>query len=94
VFFFFLVFYALLLTDTTIDYYPLFLLLMIDFFFFRAGLQGGIWMYYKSTTNYSLWVDDDFVFLDETRIESFIEIMEAVPVSIFVFFCCEDIHRT
>lgn len=31
------------------------------------------------TTKYFLWVDDDFEFLDETRIESFVEIMEAVP---------------
>ncbi|XDV13518.1 hypothetical protein PO909_001905 [Leuciscus waleckii] len=31
------------------------------------------------TTKYFLWVDDDFVFLSETRIESFVEIMEAVP---------------
>ncbi|KAG1967382.1 beta-1,4 N-acetylgalactosaminyltransferase 1-like isoform X3 [Pimephales promelas] len=31
------------------------------------------------TTKYFLWVDDDFLFLKETRIESFVEIMEAVP---------------
>ncbi|XP_073713615.1 beta-1,4 N-acetylgalactosaminyltransferase 2 isoform X14 [Misgurnus anguillicaudatus] len=31
------------------------------------------------TTKYFLWVDDDFEFLDETRIESFVEIMEANP---------------
>ncbi|XP_042576685.1 beta-1,4 N-acetylgalactosaminyltransferase 1-like isoform X2 [Cyprinus carpio] len=31
------------------------------------------------TTKYFLWVDDDFVFLNETRIESFVEIMEALP---------------
>ncbi|KAI7812264.1 hypothetical protein IRJ41_022544 [Triplophysa rosa] len=31
------------------------------------------------TTKYFLWVDDDFVFLNETRIESFVKIMEAVP---------------
>ncbi|XP_065108640.1 beta-1,4 N-acetylgalactosaminyltransferase 2-like [Paramisgurnus dabryanus] len=31
------------------------------------------------TTKYFLWVDDDFVFLDETRIERFVEIMEANP---------------
>ncbi|KAI7803169.1 beta-1,4 N-acetylgalactosaminyltransferase 2-like [Triplophysa rosa] len=31
------------------------------------------------TTKYFLWVDDDFEFLNETRIESFVEIMEAVP---------------
>ncbi|XP_016124464.1 beta-1,4 N-acetylgalactosaminyltransferase 1-like [Sinocyclocheilus grahami] len=31
------------------------------------------------TTKYFLWVDDDFVFLNDTRIESFVEIMEAVP---------------
>ncbi|XP_056309347.1 beta-1,4 N-acetylgalactosaminyltransferase 1 isoform X2 [Danio aesculapii] len=31
------------------------------------------------TTKYFLWVDDDFEFSDETRIESFVEIMEAVP---------------
>ncbi|XP_073800465.1 beta-1,4 N-acetylgalactosaminyltransferase 2 isoform X3 [Danio rerio] len=30
-------------------------------------------------TKYFLWVDDDFVFLKDTRIESFVEIMEAVP---------------
>ncbi len=30
-------------------------------------------------TKYFLWVDDDFVFLKETRIESFVEIMEAFP---------------
>nr|XP_055049235.1 beta-1,4 N-acetylgalactosaminyltransferase 2-like [Misgurnus anguillicaudatus] len=31
------------------------------------------------TTKYFLWVDDDFLFLNETRIERFLEIMEAVP---------------
>ncbi|XP_043091390.1 beta-1,4 N-acetylgalactosaminyltransferase 1-like [Puntigrus tetrazona] len=31
------------------------------------------------TTKYFLWVDDDFVFLNETRIESFVKIMEANP---------------
>jgi len=31
------------------------------------------------TTKYFLWVDDDFLFLNETRIESFVNIMEAVP---------------
>ncbi|XP_067284764.1 beta-1,4 N-acetylgalactosaminyltransferase 1-like [Pseudorasbora parva] len=31
------------------------------------------------TTKYFLWVDDDFVFLKESRIESFVEIMEAIP---------------
>ncbi|XP_067292493.1 beta-1,4 N-acetylgalactosaminyltransferase 1 isoform X2 [Pseudorasbora parva] len=31
------------------------------------------------TTKYFLWVDDDFVFLNETHIESFVNIMEAVP---------------
>ncbi|XP_043087014.1 beta-1,4 N-acetylgalactosaminyltransferase 1-like [Puntigrus tetrazona] len=31
------------------------------------------------TTKYFLWVDDDFVFLKGTRIESFVEIMEAFP---------------
>ncbi|XP_065133599.1 beta-1,4 N-acetylgalactosaminyltransferase 2-like isoform X2 [Paramisgurnus dabryanus] len=31
------------------------------------------------TTKYFLWVDDDFVFLNDTRIERFVEVMEAVP---------------
>ncbi|KAK2916072.1 hypothetical protein Q8A67_000446 [Cirrhinus molitorella] len=31
------------------------------------------------TTKYFLWIDDDFEFLKETRIERFVEIMEAVP---------------
>ncbi|XP_051571426.1 beta-1,4 N-acetylgalactosaminyltransferase 2-like [Myxocyprinus asiaticus] len=31
------------------------------------------------TTKYFLWVDDDFMFLNGTRIESFVEIMEAIP---------------
>lgn len=31
------------------------------------------------TTKYFLWVDDDFVFLNETQIERFVQIMEAVP---------------
>ncbi|XP_030649686.1 beta-1,4 N-acetylgalactosaminyltransferase 2-like, partial [Chanos chanos] len=31
------------------------------------------------TTKYFLWVDDDFQFNSETKIESFVEIMEAVP---------------
>ncbi|XP_073688883.1 beta-1,4 N-acetylgalactosaminyltransferase 2-like [Garra rufa] len=31
------------------------------------------------TTKYFLWVDDDFVFSKETKIERFVEIMEAVP---------------
>ncbi len=44
-------------------------------------LQG--WISYMMIaiviTKYFLWVDDDFVFLKGTRIESFVEIMEAVP---------------
>ncbi|KAK7167383.1 hypothetical protein R3I94_001698 [Phoxinus phoxinus] len=31
------------------------------------------------TTKYFLWVDDDFFFLKKTRVESFVEIMEAIP---------------
>ncbi|XP_030649108.1 beta-1,4 N-acetylgalactosaminyltransferase 2-like [Chanos chanos] len=31
------------------------------------------------TTKYFLWVDDDFQFTNETNIERFVEIMEAVP---------------
>ncbi|KAJ0057643.1 hypothetical protein NL108_011617, partial [Boleophthalmus pectinirostris] len=31
------------------------------------------------TTKYFLWVDDDFVFSSETKIEKMVEIMEAVP---------------
>ncbi|XP_073798827.1 beta-1,4 N-acetylgalactosaminyltransferase 2 isoform X1 [Danio rerio] len=31
------------------------------------------------TTKYFLWVDDDFVFLENTNIESFVKIMEANP---------------
>ncbi|XP_051995986.1 beta-1,4 N-acetylgalactosaminyltransferase 2-like [Xyrauchen texanus] len=31
------------------------------------------------STKYFLWVDDDFLFLNKTRIESFVEIMEAIP---------------
>ncbi|XP_028266987.1 beta-1,4 N-acetylgalactosaminyltransferase 2-like [Parambassis ranga] len=31
------------------------------------------------TTKYFLWVDDDFVFTDKTKIEKFVEVMEAVP---------------
>ncbi|XP_022528823.2 beta-1,4 N-acetylgalactosaminyltransferase 2 [Astyanax mexicanus] len=31
------------------------------------------------TSKYFLWVDDDFIFHNYTRIESFVEIMEAVP---------------
>ncbi|TRY97066.1 hypothetical protein DNTS_001466 [Danionella cerebrum] len=31
------------------------------------------------STKYFLWVDDDFVFLNNTRIERFVEIMEANP---------------
>uniref|UniRef100_A0A8C4CCY5 Glycosyltransferase 2-like domain-containing protein n=1 Tax=Denticeps clupeoides TaxID=299321 RepID=A0A8C4CCY5_9TELE len=31
------------------------------------------------TTKYFLWVDDDYEFLDQTNIEKFVEIMEAVP---------------
>ncbi|XP_072549813.1 beta-1,4 N-acetylgalactosaminyltransferase 2-like [Salminus brasiliensis] len=31
------------------------------------------------TSKYFLWVDDDYVFHDKTRIERFVEIMEAVP---------------
>uniref|UniRef100_A0A672S574 Beta-1,4-N-acetyl-galactosaminyl transferase 2, tandem duplicate 1 n=1 Tax=Sinocyclocheilus grahami TaxID=75366 RepID=A0A672S574_SINGR len=41
-----------------------------------AGRNLEIW---QLTTKYFLWVDDDFVFLNDTRIESFVEIMEAVP---------------
>ncbi|KAL2100570.1 hypothetical protein ACEWY4_002331 [Coilia grayii] len=31
------------------------------------------------TTKYFLWVDDDFLFLNETNLEMFVEIMESVP---------------
>ncbi|XP_063064365.1 beta-1,4 N-acetylgalactosaminyltransferase 1-like [Engraulis encrasicolus] len=31
------------------------------------------------TSKYFLWVDDDFLFLKETSIEKFVEIMEAIP---------------
>uniref|UniRef100_A0A673H9M6 Glycosyltransferase 2-like domain-containing protein n=1 Tax=Sinocyclocheilus rhinocerous TaxID=307959 RepID=A0A673H9M6_9TELE len=31
------------------------------------------------TTKYILWVDDDYIFNNNTRIESFVEIMEKVP---------------
>ncbi|KAL7379376.1 hypothetical protein ABVT39_026811 [Epinephelus coioides] len=31
------------------------------------------------TTKYFLWVDDDFVFREETKIEKLVEVMEAVP---------------
>lgn len=31
------------------------------------------------TTKYFLWVDDDFVFTEKTKIEKFLEVMEAVP---------------
>uniref|UniRef100_UPI0037E8644F beta-1,4 N-acetylgalactosaminyltransferase 2-like n=1 Tax=Semicossyphus pulcher TaxID=241346 RepID=UPI0037E8644F len=31
------------------------------------------------TTKYFLWVDDDFVFTEDTKIEKLVEIMEAVP---------------
>ncbi|XP_062386980.1 beta-1,4 N-acetylgalactosaminyltransferase 2-like [Sardina pilchardus] len=31
------------------------------------------------TTKYFLWVDDDFQFLNETKIEKFVEIMESMP---------------
>ncbi|XP_030649103.1 beta-1,4 N-acetylgalactosaminyltransferase 2-like [Chanos chanos] len=30
-------------------------------------------------TKYFLWVDDDFLFIDDTKIEKFVEVMEAVP---------------
>ncbi len=59
----------------TIDYFFTALLLMTNF------LQG--WFAGRNLaiviTKYLLWVDDDFVFLKGTRIESFLEIMEAVP---------------
>ncbi|XP_076739014.1 beta-1,4 N-acetylgalactosaminyltransferase 2 isoform X2 [Maylandia zebra] len=31
------------------------------------------------TTKYFLWVDDDFLFSEKTKIEKFVEVMEAVP---------------
>ncbi|XP_061082545.1 beta-1,4 N-acetylgalactosaminyltransferase 2-like isoform X1 [Conger conger] len=31
------------------------------------------------TTKYFLWVDDDFLFTDKTKIEKFVEIMESLP---------------
>ncbi|KAL0198211.1 hypothetical protein M9458_006751, partial [Cirrhinus mrigala] len=31
------------------------------------------------TTKYFLWVDDDYIFSNSTRIEKFVEIMEKVP---------------
>lgn len=65
--------------------------------FFQGWFAGRNLAVSQVTTKYFLWVDDDFVFLSKTRIESFVEIMEAVPeldiVSIFVFvFCCEERH--
>ncbi|KAJ3591940.1 hypothetical protein NHX12_007070 [Muraenolepis orangiensis] len=31
------------------------------------------------TTKYFLWVDDDFLFTDQTKIEALVEVMEAIP---------------
>lgn len=31
------------------------------------------------TTKYFLWVDDDFLFSEKTKIEKLVEVMEAVP---------------
>ena len=31
------------------------------------------------TTKYFLWVDDDFLFTDKTKIEDLVEVMEATP---------------
>ena len=31
------------------------------------------------TTKYFLWVDDDFLFTENTKIEKLVEVMEAVP---------------
>lgn len=41
-----------------------------------AGRNLGV---SQVTTKYFLWVDDDYVFLNHTRIERFVEIMEANP---------------
>lgn len=41
-----------------------------------AGRNLGV---SQVTTKYFLWVDDDFVFNEKTRIEGFVEIMEAMP---------------
>ncbi|XP_075942755.1 LOW QUALITY PROTEIN: beta-1,4 N-acetylgalactosaminyltransferase 2-like [Anarhichas minor] len=41
-----------------------------------AGRNLGV---SQVTTKYLLWVDDDFVFTEETKIEKLVEVMEAVP---------------
>ncbi len=45
----------------------------------RAGFAGRNLAVSQLATKYFLWVDDDFVFLNETQIERFVQIMEAVP---------------
>jgi len=46
---------------------------------FQGWFAGRNLAVSQVTTKYFLWVDDDFLFLNETRIESFVNIMEAVP---------------
>uniref|UniRef100_A0A8C1TW20 Beta-1,4-N-acetyl-galactosaminyl transferase 2, tandem duplicate 2 n=1 Tax=Cyprinus carpio TaxID=7962 RepID=A0A8C1TW20_CYPCA len=63
----------------------------------RYIMPGGS----QVTTKYFLWVDNDFVFFKGTRIESFVEIMEAVPeldiVSckyfFFLLFCLTRVKK-
>uniref|UniRef100_A0A8C1TWB6 Beta-1,4-N-acetyl-galactosaminyl transferase 2, tandem duplicate 2 n=1 Tax=Cyprinus carpio TaxID=7962 RepID=A0A8C1TWB6_CYPCA len=74
-------------------------ILTVVSWYFLAGLQGGS----QVTTKYFLWVDNDFVFFKGTRIESFVEIMEAVPeldiVSckyfffLLLFFCLTRVKK-
>lgn len=61
----------------TIDY--LFTALLSMICFLQGWFAGRNLAISQVTTKYFLWVDDDFVFLKGTRIESFVEIMEAVP---------------
>ncbi|CAL8239306.1 unnamed protein product, partial [Gadus morhua 'NCC'] len=40
---------------------------------------GRTWLSLKSHASTSLWVDDDFLFTEKTKIEDLVEVMEATP---------------
>ncbi len=61
---------------------------------FQGWFAGRNLAVSQVTTKYFLWVDDDFVFLNETRIESFLNIMEAVPELDLVIMSNISIHLT
>ena len=54
-------------------------ILKIQHFLSQGWFAGRNLAVSQVTTKYFLWVDDDFLFTENTKIEKLVEVMEAVP---------------